>query len=382
MLKKIKSSGNWIFQIKTRQYRYFLLFVITITFYSCKEENQIEINGNLSNLPDGMMYLCQDNGVNKVDSVKTVSGKFNFNYTIKNKSREPVYFCLHHIDNEGNFKFISFPTYAKYREGKWFSSMFLSDSIVTIDGDLVDVQTIGIKFDPKTKMVHCPNIIGGYQTNAMFHVNGDLMDNFNKNTYGKMVEYIKQYPKSFHLLYEINNNRNSFSATQIDTLLNLFKGPIMDSDTFNKLKDYKDKRLSKKPNVPLLSDNEGNRVNVLDAKFKKHIVVFWASWCGPCRQEIPTLKELYPLHQKDIEFVSISIDENDSAWQKALEKEQMPWKQLILKEKSAEYVNMEIIFQLSPSIPYVALMDNDFNVVRSHVGLMTDREMEIFWKIK
>ena len=60
---------------------------------------------------------------------------------------------------------------------------------------------------------------------------------------------------------------------------------------------------------------------------KKYLLVdFWASWCDPCRREIPNLKKLYEqFAPKGLEVVSISIDKDEEDWKEALEEEQLSW---------------------------------------------------------
>jgi thiol-disulfide isomerase/thioredoxin len=79
-------------------------------------------------------------------------------------------------------------------------------------------------------------------------------------------------------------------------------------------------------------DLEGRTVKISDfaGKGKYTLVEFWASWCGPCRLDIPHLKEVYRLYNDSgFQVLSISIDENKVAWRRAVNEEQMPWEQVV-----------------------------------------------------
>lgn len=77
------------------------------------------------------------------------------------------------------------------------------------------------------------------------------------------------------------------------------------------------------------ADGKMHRISDLVGKGKWVLVDFWASWCGPCRAEMPNVLEAYnKYHAKGFEIVGVSFDQKKEAWVKAVEQLKMPWLQI------------------------------------------------------
>lgn len=74
-----------------------------------------------------------------------------------------------------------------------------------------------------------------------------------------------------------------------------------------------------------VEDMNGKKVSMADLKGKVILIDMWATWCGPCKVEIPHLKQLEKeFAGKNVEFVSISVD---------VEKDKEKWKNMVQKEE-------------------------------------------------
>lgn len=80
------------------------------------------------------------------------------------------------------------------------------------------------------------------------------------------------------------------------------------------------------PNIVLQNPN-GDTIQLKDLQGNYVLVDFWASWCGPCRQENPNVVRLYKqYHEKGFEIFSVSLDTNKDQWLKAIKKDGLIWK--------------------------------------------------------
>jgi thiol-disulfide isomerase/thioredoxin len=122
-----------------------------------------------------------------------------------------------------------------------------------------------------------------------------------------------------------------------------------------------------------LKDKDGKAYNLKDiVAGKKHILIdFWASWCGPCRKEIPNLKTAYTTYSdKGFEILSISIDKDEKAWLKALGQENMLWHNLLDDNKVSKAFNVK-------TIPATYLVDNKGVIISDNLrGAALDEKLK------
>jgi thiol-disulfide isomerase/thioredoxin len=76
-------------------------------------------------------------------------------------------------------------------------------------------------------------------------------------------------------------------------------------------------------------DGKMHKISELVGEGKYVLVDFWASWCGPCRAEMPNVLEAYNrFHDKGFEVIGVSFDQKKEAWVKAIGQLKMPWLQI------------------------------------------------------
>ena len=179
--------------------------------------------------------------------------------------------------------------------------------------------------------------------------------------------------------YFIFNYDDVLGMDFLDTYLRdyPYKQNALLKSTFHKLEGAKRKAAGAAFTDFALADMQGVSRKLSDYAGKGHYVLvdFWASWCGPCRQEMPLVKSLYEkYHPKGFEIVGVSFDTNKEDWTKAVEQMGMTWPQLSdLKAWKSEAAQLYDI----RAIPATLLIGPDGKIVASGLrGAQLQKKLE------
>ncbi len=111
-------------------------------------------------------------------------------------------------------------------------------------------------------------------------------------------------------------------------------------------------------------DKDGKTITERDIKGKVILVDIWASWCKPCHEAMPKVKEIYNKYKdKGLTVVSVSVDTNPNDWLKYIEKNPFEWMSLLGNgQELAQRYDCQYI-------PYFMVVGKDGKILKQGVGL-------------
>ncbi len=193
----------------------------------------------------------------------------------------------------------------------------------------------------------------------------------NRNT--AYLEAIKAIPNEIiknNLLFE-NTSKGITYAEDLEAYYKSFMDNSTDEDhkakiteSYNKLKMVA--KGSPSPKFVNYENYAGGKTSLDDLKGKYVYIDVWATWCGPCIGEIPSLKKVEAqYHDKNIEFVSISIDKtkDHEKWKTMIEEKELGGMQLFAdNDWNSDFVKDYLI----QGIPRFILIDTEGNIINAN----------------
>lgn len=381
----------------------FLFIVLISANAQLTKTKEYFIKGTFNGLDSGTIRMLSRSGNVIMDSSMIVKGKFSMHGKIS--MPEQLLFNI----SPGNWNFLA----------------FVEDTIITFSVDTTGAQHYGTKSSSdkwsliwdidetgsilsevykkfksethqeyyKLKITSLREELRTVDTNAITKDSLDKeLDSLTVLAFSEqkdwIVSYINHNPSSVagvFLFSQFYQSSRNMPLSYLEEILNKFSAPATSSVYFKELESIALNLKNSKPKniVPdfTLLKRDKSKFRLSSTRGNYVLLDFWASWCIPCRKAIPYWKQVYSRYrQKGLIIASVSDDRNWNDWIKALDKEQMPWIQVIDEFPSAnETAKVSHLFAVK-ALPFYILIDKEGNVILSSdaESLIKNKLEEIF----
>ena len=363
------------------------------TLVACQREPGYKISGSVPGTPDGMkVYLYNWN--TPVDSSVVKGGKFVLTGKVDVPTRYQLLIDLspdkvesYEKDLRGSDVFVenvdityaspsidSLPSRSFQRKVKGnvaVKGSLTHDLFLCYQEKIKPYRTKNSEaWNKYLKVYHIPALDGVFNTREGIALAREMND-AQKEITRIQWDFIKANPKSPVSVDVAQNMVYSakFSKAEMENLLQAIDPSLRETAGYKQLQKSLEEiapiALGEKYKDLELVDENGKVVHLAD--FVKpgqyNMVEFWASWCGPCRGEIPHLRHVYDAYGKGkdaFNMISVSIDDKEKDWKQALKEENMKWTQLCdLKGWKGEVINKYKI----QGVPFCLILDKEGRII-------------------
>ncbi|MFX1705178.1 TlpA disulfide reductase family protein [Chitinophaga sp. CC14] len=186
-----------------------------------------------------------------------------------------------------------------------------------------------------------------------------------------LQQLVKDHSNSFASVFSLGEARQMMSTDQQERLYEALSPAMKKTKEAKEFHEFtagiKNSAVGKKVKNFTLPDEKDQPLSFSQFKGKYVLVDFWASWCSPCRQSFPHMREVFQQY-KDQEFdiYSISIDKSKADWLKAVSQENNPWKQAL------DNINIAGSGFAITGVPTTYLISPDGEILMKEVGFEPD----------
>lgn len=317
-----------------------LLFSTTVTSQRNSANGWFTLKGEVVGQDTGFVYLKYRNGLGKYvnDSCYLTNGRFE----LKGILKEPTIASFY-----GNIisRSVDDPNFTEiFLEPTKMSALFKVNNFKKgeITGSITHNQ-LSIYNNRKDSLNNKWNVMWDAIKDARAKKNNEKIDSiynnempiFRSESDKLSYNFIKQYPQSVVSSNILLYKTQKLSIDSLKMFYSVLSNAVEQSHDGKEIKDFitKAENLTIGKQAPNFTQTNLNGINISLADFRgKYVLLdFWASWCIPCREEHPYLKQAYSKYNsKGFTIIGLSLDraEDKDAWLAAIEKDGLPWTQL------------------------------------------------------
>lgn len=316
-------------QAKTKFMKKIILILVTLLTISFNEKPKTEfsLKGKTNGIDDGtVLYFERTSDRKVIDSATINDNTFIFKTKLPKAPLQVV---------------LRTKKYSHYR------FLWLENNPMTFNAAQTDFRNA---------------IVTGSNEESLSQILSKETDNLPRNErLKKCIEFINKNPNSIHSAYILSVFSTTWGKEKTKKLFDQFSEKNKNSDYGKSIAKYielnRALKIGEKYVNFQMKDTDGKIRNLSDFKNKIVLLEFWASNCGPCRQENPNLVKTYKKYNsKGFEIFAVSQDIDKTSWLKAIEKDKLPWLQV--SDLKGRYNSASLIYGIS-GIPDNFLIDQN-----------------------
>tara|TARA_R110001606_G_scaffold398731_1_gene578539 strand:+ start:1417 stop:2406 length:990 start_codon:yes stop_codon:yes gene_type:complete len=288
-----------------------ILGVMTLLVISCNEKQpeEFSLRGKTNGIENGTnIYLSFEEEL--IDSTKVVDNNFKFQTKLQ---KSPMQVILRTKD------------YSHYR------FLWLENKPMEFNASKTDFRNAKVT---------------GSETEQLSEILRQKIDTIPRSKRHKYrIEFIRSNPEKLFSAYLLSFYTKTWGKEKTIELFNQLSEGNKNSEYGEKISKYI--KLNKDPKIGErfvdfeMEDTNGELRRLSDFNGKLVLLEFWASSCGPCRKENPSLVKTYNEYKpKGFEIFAVSEDTKREKWLRAIEKDGLPWLQVsdLSRENTASMI--------------------------------------------
>ncbi len=362
--------------------------ILSVALFSCKNEieSQYKIIGKADGLKNGQIIFLEKEDEMQLTAIDTAVIK-NGEFTFKGTQTEPELHFIHIKDLESSKVpvileegTISITIYKDSLDKSRITGTYNNDELYsfrTKGNTRIKAEMKAFERNNNAKMVaaqQSKDVTTINQLQKTYQAFLDRIEKYNN-------DYINKNPTSYvsvllleDMMYNPTSNiqtlKKQYNKLSAE-LKNTKKGKSI-SEAFEKLSIVDVGVKAPDFEAP---NPQGKIVSLKESMGKLTLVEFWASWCGPCRQENPYIVKMYnEFHDKGFNIISISLDKNQDDWVEAIAEDNLRWNHISHLKSWQEPI--AILYSVK-SIPSTFLLDQNGIVIAKDL-----RQEDLHKKIK